>query len=138
MDRMRNLLFTSLTIALLVTSCAKEEANDLVGTWKLIEAKFYGLEGGTSSVGTIDYSSFNITYSFTTNNKLIIDSDQHPDFTSGTFEYEFGYFPLGGSNDAEILLVKIDGSKWTYNNVGSTMILGKSYVDAGDYYFERK
>ncbi len=139
MRKMRKILILVMTIAML-TSCSNDDdiSDQITGNWKLIEAKFYGLEGGSSSEGSIDYSDGNIIYNFQSNGNLVVSGGENAGYTNGEYEYFFGEDHLGGSNDPEILLVKINESKWTYELTNGKMTLGKSYVDGPDLVFERK
>ncbi len=127
-------------IGILISSCSADDANNsqIVGNWKLMEAKFYGLEGGTTSEGSIDYSNQNIIYNFQTNEILLVSGGGNAGYPTGEYEYSFGTDYLGGSNEPQILIVKINSSKWTYDFKDRKMILGKSYVDGPDLIFERK
>ncbi|PIB35723.1 hypothetical protein BFP72_10120 [Reichenbachiella sp. 5M10] len=127
-------------IVLSLTSCGKEDSSSIVGEWRLTKLTYWGIEEGSEewSFFEDDYSNYGVTYTFLANGTLKIDAGNNPDWVNNTANYEFGYFPLGGSTDPEALLVKIDGSKWTYSYDGTTMILGKSYVDGADYHFDRK
>ncbi len=131
---------TLILIGILISSCSTEDDNHspIVGNWKLMEAKFYGLEGGTSSEDSIDYSNENIIYNFQTNEILLVSGGGNAGYPPGEYEYSFGNDNLGGGNDPQILLVKINNSKWTYDFTEGKMILGKSYVDGPDLIFERK
>ncbi len=129
-----------MTIAV-ISSCSNDDDssnNQIIGEWKLIEAKFYGLEGGNSSEGSIDYSDKNIIYNFQLNGTLTVSGEENAGYPDGTYEYFFGEDHLGGMNDPEILLVKINESKWTYDLTNGKMTLGQSYVDGPDLILERK
>ncbi len=136
---MKKILILIVTITIL-TSCSNDDhiSNQITGNWKLIEAKFYGLEGGSSSEGSIDYSEENIIYNFQSNGTLVVSGRENAGHTNGEYEYFFGEDHLGGNNEPKILLVKIDESKWTYDLTNDKMTLGKSYVDGINLVFERK
>jgi len=126
-------------IGILALSCSNDDeiTNQIVGNWKLTEAKFYGLQGGSSSEGSIDYTDENIIYNFQTNGILIVSGGENAGYTNGEYEYFFGEDYLGSSNDPKSLLVKINNSKWTFNLTNGKMTLGKSYVDGPDLVFEK-
>ena len=126
-------------IGLLILSCSKDDdrTNQITGNWKLIEAKFYRLDSG-SSEGLIDYSNGNIIYNFQSDGTLIVSGGENAGYQNGEYEYFFGEDYLGGINDPKIVLVKIKNSKWTYDLTNGKMTIGKSYVDGPDLIFERK
>jgi len=137
---MKNLFYFLL---ITIISCSKTDSiNDqIIGEWKLIEVISYGLEGGNSSEGSIDYSKENIIYNFQSNGKLFVIGETNAAHSVGEYDYFFGEDYLSGSpseNERKILLVKIDNSKWTYNLTNGVMILGKSFVDGPNLVFERK
>lgn len=137
---MKKILFL-IMIIVAISSCSKGDdssSNQIIGEWKLIEAKFYGLEGGNSSESSIDYSNENIIYDFQSNGTLTVSGGENVGYSNGEYEYFFGEDHLGGMNDPEILLVKINESKWTYDLTNGKMTLGQSYVDGSDLVFERK
>ena|SRR5690606_2095272 len=137
---MKKILILIMTIATIL-SCANDDDssnNQIIGEWKLIEAKFYGLEGGSSSEGSIDYSNENIIYKFQSNGVLTVYGGENAGYSNGEYEYFFGEDHLGGMNDPEILLVKINQSKWTYDLTNGKMTLGQSYVDGPNLVFERE
>lgn len=123
-----------------LSSCSNDDPipNQIVGEWKLMKAKFSGLQGGNSSVDSIDYTNKNIIYNFRTNNTLIVSGGKNVGYPNGTYNYFFGKDHLGGNSDPKILLIKVNNSKWTYNLTNGKMTLGNSYVDGPDLVFERK
>lgn len=129
-------IISIILIGILIFSCSKEEnnADQIVGNWKLIEAKIYGFEG----LNTIDYSDDTIYYNFQTNRTLIVTGGENVGYPIGAYDYFFGEDHLGGMNDPKIILVKINDTKWTYNLANEKMTLGLSYVDGPDLVFERK
>ena len=111
-----------------------KQENPLIGTWQLIEAKFYGLVGGTSSTGSIDYCGDSITYTFEQNGELKVDGKKdNVGHLLGQYQYEFGEFSLFSSQG-----VKINDSEWTYSLNNGIMVLGTSYVDGPDLHLKRK
>lgn len=133
-----------MTIVLL-SSCTNDDetpTNQILDKWKLVKVESYKLNpNNNTSLQTIDYSDKNITYDFRSNNKLIITSDQNIDNKNRESDYIFEKDYLSGypsEGESKILLVKIDGSKWTYSLTNGIMMLGQSYVDGADLYFERK
>lgn len=133
-----------MTIVLL-SSCTNDDetpTNQILGKWKLVKVESYKLNpNNNTSLQTIDYSDKNITYDFRSNNKLIITGDQNIDNKNRESDYIFEKDYLSGypsEGESKILLVKIDGSKWTYSLTNGIMMLGQSYVDGADLYFERK
>lgn len=134
-------MFISIMTIATFISCSNDDdssSNQIVGVWKLIEAKFYGLEEGSSTEGLIDYSDKNIIYDFQTNGTLTVSGGENAGYTNGVYDYIFGKDHLGGSNDPEILLVTINESKWTYDLTNGKMTLGQSYVDGPDLILESK
>ena len=129
-------IISIILIGILIFSCSKEEnnADQIIGNWKLIEAKIYGFEG----LNTIDYSDDTIYYNFQTNGTLIVTGGENVGYPIGAYDYFFGEDYLGGMNDPKIILVKINDTKWTYNLANEKMTLGLSYVDGPDLVFERK
>ena len=134
----KNLILILAIITL--SSCSKDDnpsTKQIVGEWKLMEAKILNF----STNPTIDYSNENIIYNFQSNGKLLVTGSQNIGYPNGEYEYLFGDDYLSGapsSGESKILLVKINNSKWTYNLTNGKMILGQSYVDGTDLYFERK
>jgi len=135
---------TLVLIGFLVFSCSNDDEINyqITGKWKLTEAKFYGLEGGNSSEGTIDYRNENIIYNFQSNGILIVSGGENAGYTNGEYEYIFGEDYLSGApspGEEMILLVKINNStKWTYNMTNGQMTLGDSYVDGPNLVFEKR
>ena len=124
-------------IGFLFSSCSNTDdiSDQIVGNWKLIEAKFYEFAGESS----IDYSDENIIYNFQTNGTLIVSGGENAGYINGEYEYFFGEDYLGGLPEGnKILLVKINNSKWTYNLINGKMTLGQSYVDGPNLIFEKK
>jgi hypothetical protein len=134
----KNLILILAIITL--SSCSKDDnpsTKQIVGEWKLMEARILNF----STNPTIDYSNENIIYNFQSNGKLLVTGSQNIGYPNGEYEYLFGNDYLSGapsSGESKILLVKINNSKWTYNLTNGKMILGQSYVDGPDLYFERK
>lgn len=131
---MKNTVFLVL-FAILILGCSNDDVSptQIIGNWKLMEAKFYSPEGESST----DYSNSNIIYNFKANGTLVVSGEEHPGYTDGTYEYFFGNDFLGGETDPKVLLVKINGSKWTYDLTQGKMTLGKSYVDGPNLIFKR-
>lgn len=129
-------ILTLLLIGFLISSCSNDDdiSNQIIGNWKLTEAKFYGIEGE----GSIDYSDENIIYNFKANGILVVSGGDNAGYTNGEYEYFFGEDHLGGNTDPKVLLVKINNSKWTYDLTNKKMTLGQSYVDGPNLIFERK
>ena len=121
------------------SSCSNDDDNSLnseiLGEWKLVEAQILNF-GGQSST---NYSNENIIYNFLSSEILKVTGGQNIGYPTREYEYFFGEDYLGGgTTDPKILLVKINGSKWTYNLTNGKMKLGKSYVDGPDLILERK
>lgn len=135
-------LILLLIIATTISSCSNDNPttnNQIIGEWRLKQVNYYGLEGGTSSEGIIDYNDKNVFYNFKANGELLVTGDDNPGYNSGTYTYVYGEDYLGdAATDSKIVLVKIDGSKWTYNYLNGEMTLGKSYVDGPDLVFVKK
>lgn len=130
-------LLTILPILLLLSgSCSSSEdiSSQIVGNWKLVASTQYGFNGEVST----DYSKENILYNFKQNGTLQVSGGENVGYPDGAYEYFFGEDYLGGENDPKVLLVKINDSKWTYNQNSGKMTLGKSYVDGPNLIFERK
>lgn len=137
---MKKILILLLTIAT-ISSCSNDDDsshNPVTGEWKLIEAKFHGLEGGNSLEGSIDYSNLNIIYDFQSNGSLTVSGGDNAGHPNGTYEYYFGEERLESISDSELLIVEIDESKWIYTFTNEKMYLGLSYVDGPDLVFEKK
>ncbi len=137
---MKKVFLLLLTVAFSV-SCSNDDdisSGQIEGEWKLIRAEFYGLEGGSSSQGSLDYSDQNITYDFRQNGVLKVTGGENAGYPAGEYQDFFGEDHLGGSSDPKILLVRINNSKWTYNFTNGQMRLGMSYVDGPDLIFEKK
>ncbi len=134
---MIKILILILTVAT-ISSCSKVDdssSSQIISEWKLIEARVFNF-GGQSST---DYSTKNITYAFQPNGILKVTGEQNISHSTGTYKYFFGEDYLGGgTTDPKILLVKINGAKWTYNLTNGKMTMGQSYVDGADLIFERK
>ena len=84
-------VLTLLLIGFLISSCSNNDdiSNQIIGNWKLMEAKFYGLEGGGSSEGSIDYSNENIIYNFKSNGILIVSGGDNAGYPNGEYEFFF-------------------------------------------------
>jgi hypothetical protein len=142
---MKKTLFFLMTIVLL-SSCTNDDetpTNQILGKWKLVKVEYYKWNlNNNATLQTIDYSDKNIIYDFRSNNKLIVTGDQNIDNGNRESDYIFEKDFLTGQpseGESKMLLVKIAGSKWTYSLTnGTIMILGQSYIDGADLYFERK
>nr|WP_315194875.1 hypothetical protein [uncultured Flavobacterium sp.] len=140
---MKKTLIFLMTIVLL-SGCTNDDetpTNQILGKWKLVKVEYYKWNNNIASLQTIDYSDKNITYDFRSNNKLIITGDQNIDNKNRESDYIFEKDYLSGhpsEGESKMLLVKIDGSKWTYSLTNGTMMLGQSYIDGANLYFERK
>lgn len=140
---MRNFLF--LVVLIIFTSACSNDndllnVNSVQGDWKLEEARFYGLEGGTSSDGIIDYSNQNIVYSFQQNGTLLVTGTggSNVGYSNGIYLYNFGLDHLTFDDNNQIPLVKINDSKWIYEKINQKMILKQSYVDGPDLVFVKE
>lgn len=141
---MKNLKIISLLLLIVICSSCNnnddEVSNQIIGNWKLIEAKLPGLKGGDSAERLIDYTNENIIYNFKPNGVLIVSGESNIEYgyNNGKYEYFFGEDHLGGNNTPKVLLVKINNSKWTYNLTNGKMTLGQSYFDGADLIFEKQ
>jgi hypothetical protein len=128
-------LFLLIAISLIVFGCSDDnKTNQIVGQWKLI---FRHSNPRSSYVS--DESAKNIVYDFKSNGVLIVTGNQSAPHTDGQHNYFFGEDILGGlPSDPRILLVKIDGGKWTYNLSGGQMVLSQGYLDGETITFVRK
>lgn len=136
---MKKTIILIFTIALF-SNCSNEDdfsMNQIVGEWKLMEAKFYGLQGGSSSEGSINYSKENVIYNFKLNTTLVVTGGKNAGYANGEYDYFFGKDLFGGINSPKVLLVKINDSKWSYELKDGKMILGKSHVDGPNLIFKR-
>ena len=143
-------IISFLICLIIIPSCAEdslipedkedEKLEAILGDWKLLELVYWVFGNDSSGMKefNLDYSAYDITYSFLPDSVLKIDAGTHPTWDDSINQYEFGYFPLGGSNDPEILLLKINGRKFTYSYDGNTMVIGQSYVDGADLHFKKK
>lgn len=123
-----------------LSSCSNNDdssTDQIIGEWKLMMAKIIDF---SPNPPIIDYSNENIIYNFKSNGKLVVTGGQNIGYPNGEYEYFFGEDYLGGGlgNEPKVLIVKINGSKWTYNLTGKEMKLGQSYVDGPDLILERK
>lgn len=141
---MKKTLIFLITIVIL-SSCTNDDetpTNQILGKWKLVKVEYYKWNSNSNaSLQTIDYSDKNIIYDFRSNNKLIVTGDQNIDNVNRESDYIFEKDYLSGypsEGESKMLLVKIDGSKWTYSLTNGTMMLGQSYIDGANLYFERK
>lgn len=131
-------LFFLITISLTTFGCSDDNVtskNEIVGQWKLIY-----LHASPWSSYIHDYSDDNILYDFNSNEILTVNgngnSAPHAD---GQHNYFFGEDALSGvPGDPKVLLVKIDGSKWTYNFSKGQMTLSQMHVDGSTLTFVRK
>lgn len=95
---MKKVLLLLLAVAFYV-SCSNDDDNStdqIVGEWKLIRAEFYGLEGGSSSEGSLDYSDQDIIYDFRQNGLLKVTGGENAGYPTGEYPYFFGEDHLGG------------------------------------------
>jgi hypothetical protein len=150
---MKNLIYL-LLICFTLLNCSKNEDNNLqenpiLGEWKLLKIT----SDGTYTPELIDYSNKSIIYNFTPDKrynypesgfKLIITGEENSGYPNGEYEYFFreDYLKPGpwGENDQKVLLVSINGSKYSYNLTNGVMTLGQSHIGNGggpDFVFER-
>ena len=115
-----------------------EVPNQIVGSWKLIEAEYPNLRITSPSESSINYNKENIIYNFKSNGDLIVSGGDNVGYGNGKYKYYFREGHLGGSNALKVLLVEINNSKWSYKLTNGKMILGQSYFDGPDLIFERK
>jgi len=121
----------------LLSNCSNKEHlqdNQIIGKWKLIEVQYLGIDGLSSK----DYSSENIIYNFKSNGILEVTGGENIGYSTGEYDYIFGEGNLGGDNvDPKVLLLQIDGSKWTFDLNNEKLKIGQSYVDGADLIFVR-
>ena len=149
---MRKLIYL-FVISLIILSCSKNDDPDdslkkpIPGEWKLIRIT----SDGTYDPTIIDYSDKNVIYNFTpykrydtpeSGYELIISGAENAGYSNGKYEYHFreGYLHPGpwGENDEKVLLVSINGAKYSYTLTDGIMILGMSHIKGGsDYIFEK-
>ena len=136
---MKKLIVVVLTIGT-VLSCSSDDDNptnsEILGKWKLIEVQI--IDFGTNP--TIDYSTENIVYNFQAYGVLSVTGGANIGYPNSTYNYILEEDFLGGTpspGEEMIWLVKVNSTKWTYNNSNGQMILGTSYVDGPDLTFER-
>jgi len=136
---MKNILLLTI-LATLFISCSKNDneiSNPIVGEWKLMKSEHYR---ALNSKSTTDYSSQNIIYKFDSNSNLNVNNSNNG-YNAGNYKYEFKNDYLSGSpssTETKIFMVVINSTKWTYNQSNGTLVLGNSYVDGLDLYFEKK
>ncbi len=133
-------LFCLIVFTTTIFSCSNTDViseNQIIGEWKLIEAKIPKAAGVNSSTGSIDYSNNDIIYNFKSNNILTVSGGTNVGYPNGNYDYFWGEDYLSTTTDPKILLVKINESKWIYNLINEKMILEKSYIDGPDLVFER-
>ncbi len=151
---MKNLIYL-LVISLTVLNCSKnDDSNDsqenpILGEWKLIKIT----SDGTYDPVLIDYSNKNIIYEFTPDKRydypesgfeLIVSGEENSGYPNGKYEYFFreDYLEPGpwGEDDQKVLLVSINGSKYSYDLTEEIMTLSQSsYIIGGsDFIFEKK
>jgi hypothetical protein len=132
-------IITLVLIVFTLSNCSNDDDNspnpEIVGEWKLIQAKIINSETNT----TVDYSAENIIYNFQENGTLSVIGGQNFGYPTGEYDYVFGEDYLGSENSGGqmILLVKIGITKWTYKLENGQMTIGSSYVDGPDLIFER-
>tara|TARA_R110002073_G_scaffold31871_5_gene97340 strand:- start:6158 stop:6616 length:459 start_codon:yes stop_codon:yes gene_type:complete len=150
---MKNIIYL-LLISLSILSCSKnDDSNDslenpILGEWNLIKIT----SDGTYNPTQIDYSDKSIIYNFTpffrydtpgSGYELIISGGENSGYPNGRYEYFFreDYLEPGpwGEDDQKVLLVSINGSKYSYNLTGGIMTLSQSsYIIGGsDFIFEK-
>lgn len=140
---MKNIIFI-LFIGILSLGCTGDDLlnEEIIGEWKLTQAQFYGVNNeGEFGLITTAYSNEDITYNFRAGGTLLVSGEDNMGYNSGVYNYEFKKDYLTGypaEGEKTILLVTINGSKWTYNFNDGLMILGTSYVDGPDLYLQRK
>lgn len=129
-----------LLVGFLLVNCSDndEDTNSIVtpveGTWKLMEARFYGLEGGSSSEDSIDYSDQNIIYSFNSDGTLEVSGGDNAGYTNGIYNYEYGENQLGFVNTP---IVAVQESVWYFSYENDEMILSKVHVDGPELVFNK-
>ena len=140
---MKKLFILLMSIAIF-SSCSNDDGstNEIVGEWQLIKVETYGVNSnGDMELFSVDCSQENIIYNFHSNNELLISGGDNLGYANGTYDYIFEEDYLSGfpsENESKTLLVKINGSKWTYELENGIMILGQMYVDGSNLYFKRK
>ena len=96
-----------------------------------MEIRIYGWEPHTT-----DYSDKEIIYTFRDDGILVVRGDEDSDIPDREVLYTVTEEALGDGGP-EVLWVTIDGSRWMYERIHGTMILGTSYVDGPDLHFEK-
>lgn len=141
---MKNFFILFLILGTL-TACSKDDEHSkmeqIIGEWKLVKMQQYAInEKGEFQLFTTDYPDKNIIYNFQVNGVLMVTGGQNVGYPTSEYDYVFEKDYLGASTEdgSKIWLMKINGSKWTYDFTNGIMKLGKSYVDGPNLFFERK
>ncbi len=144
---MKNIIYLLISFTLLSCSTS-DDSNSIVGKWKLLRIT----SDGTYTPALMDYSDKNIIYNFTSHYRsnmasgyeLIIDGEENSGYQNGSYGYQFreDYLNPGpwGEDDQKILLVSINGSKYSYSYSPKDriMILGQSHIEGGnDFVFKK-
>ncbi|GLB50317.1 hypothetical protein [Neptunitalea lumnitzerae] len=132
-------IISLLLVGFLLVNCSDndEDSNRVVtpveGTWQLMEARFYGLEGGSSSEDSIDYSDQNIVYTFNSDGTLEVSGGDNAGYTNGIYTYEYEANAMGV---VYTQVVYIDESMWYFYNYEEGEIrLSKLHVDGPELVF---
>jgi len=131
-----------LLIASTIINCSADDNftdDSIVGEWKLIEAKYYGFQGSSTSMFSISYLFDHITYKFNTDGTLIVSGDDNIGYSNGEYNYVFEEGFLGhDDNGPQVQLVKVNGLKWAHGFENGKMLLSRLYIDEPILVFIKK
>ncbi|MFD1602436.1 hypothetical protein ACFSJW_21590 [Flavobacterium artemisiae] len=130
-------IITFLFSIVLFTSCSSDDddkQNPVVGKWKMV--KIETLVHITNTKSSEDVSNQNITYTFDRRSNLTINKNGQ--IESYKYQYKIDYLGGGMPGEPKTSFVIVNDAKWTYQIVDGKMVLGSSYVDGSDYFFEKQ
>lgn len=132
-------LFVILFMFTVFSACSNDdnlkscETGKIVGKWKLIKVEY------PFPPSTHQYDK-SIIYNFRVDGKLIVTGGENAGYSNGEYNYIFkkDYFSeFPPEEGPKVWFVEINGSKWTYKCEDGLMVLGQSYVDGPDLFFQR-
>lgn len=131
----KKVIFIAFLSFLTLCCSTDDEVPQIIGRWKLLEARYYGFQGES----TIDYSNNNIIYSFQANDILVVSGGDNAGYANGEYQYFYGEGYLGDLAEGKpILIVEINDTKWEFDLSNGKMTLGQAYVDGPNLLFQRR
>ncbi|MHC8950284.1 hypothetical protein [Sphingobacterium hungaricum] len=129
-------LYIFLIASICMLSCSKDETNELIGDWQLVEVQSPQMMlNGRIELVSKDFRSENIMYSFISNNTLRVTGASHFAYEPGTYSYELIDSHATFKTSKGVI---IENTDWVLGYREGLMVLDKSYVDGPQLLFEKK